>query len=409
MSKTSELENINESTLELKQISNKRMMVKETEDIRSLLNNYFDENGIDDAKLYELLMPVVKRIEKLSSIDKKLARTIRKDFGKNLSSTAEDIEQFKMNLKDDDFMLYFKDADTFTKMKEKSITPHLVRFIYEGEKLNHGENMYEIIRDDKPQKIQILSSGKLSEKTKLVQQYICDFMEEKGHKIKKSEIKCVKNKETGYVEIIITKYYVKNNEGRDIFVSELKKYIKRVDGDKNVLKLLDKKDCEDFGIKNTRANLMSRQKEHMDGTQISYKTANDMADMIVSAINNQCKLLDVGSGNQIFVNINSNNINSNNIVGDNSILGDNSSVNVADPEEIYVKIFKKLVSMKPKWYVMDKELYKSSVYKNIMQLVDLNIPEKTFWQHMKKRIIRSERRAQHSGKRTMYVTLKNIF
>ena len=358
---------------------------------------------MDDGMLKKI-KGLKDRLERVKTIDVVLAEKIKGVFKNNELCDTEEYDELQKALLESDIILHFKEADKLAKLNTKDPLGFLLNMVERKEEFKEGKNFYEVIRKDGPQKIMLISSGKLAGKYRLIRRYILNYMKSKGCPVEKRDIKCLKNNQTGNMEILITPYYVKNTEDKNAFVSSLKKYIEEIDGDEKVIDLLDKKNMESSEIKGTKCNLLPYQKQYVNGDPINFKTTDGMVDLIVSAITKECKRLDVKPDGNLVINVNIGTLN--NIMGNNSGSVGNIVVNISDP---YEKLIADLKEQKPSWYITNKYISKKELYRRFMGMMITEVTNNVFWHKMKKKLIEKEKRAGTGGDREMQIKLKKLW
>lgn len=364
---------------------------------------YFSESKYIDPSILKKFKAVRDRYEKVKTIDQELALNIRKMFNETSLRDTDEYEELQKALRESDIILHFKDADTLARLDMKDPLGFLINMVEQKDKFREGKDFYEIIKKDGPQKIMIICSGKLGNKYKLIRKYIQNYMKDKGCPVERRDIKCLKNNQTGNIEILISPYYVKNSEDRDAFVASLKKYIREIDGDEKVIKMLDKKEMDSTCSKDTKSNLLPYQKQYANGNPIDYKTTNGMIDLIVSAINKECKELKINPDGKIVININQT---INNVGRDMNVNNSTNIVVIADP---YDKLLSDLIEQKPKWYIPNKYLSKNDVYKWCTHLMSNPPSKNAFWPKMKNKIIQDEKRTGRGSDRSFQIKLKKLW
>ena len=368
------------------------------------LSEYVMNTEIMDDGMLKKIKGLKDRLERVKTIDVVLAEKIKGVFKNNELCDTEEYDELQKALLESDIILHFKEADKLAKLNTKDPLGFLLNMVERKEEFKEGKNFYEVIRKDGPQKIMLISSGKLAGKYRLIRRYILNYMKSKGCPVEKRDIKCLKNNQTGNMEILITPYYVKNTEDKNAFVSSLKKYIEEIDGDEKVIDLLDKKNMESSEIKGTKCNLLPYQKQYVNGDPINFKTTDGMVDLIVSAITKECKRLDVKPDGNLVINVNIGTLN--NIMGNNSGSVGNIVVNISDP---YEKLIADLKEQKPSWYITNKYISKKELYRRFMGMMITEVTNNVFWHKMKKKLIEKEKRAGTGGDREMQIKLKKLW
>lgn len=429
----------------------RKNLLKQMEETMEMIKS--DKFVVVDNSFEKHIINIKKKAEQICKIDQKLVRNVIKLLGPGNYVEKEDYADLEKELSDTDLVLYFQDADVIgrvlknnrdpimTQLKKQEMTrlqkiedkdeesvdinedsdeefhedspkkceflDMCINFALRGEDYNNCKDVYEVVRNDQPQKIVIISSGKISDKSNLIQRYIRAYMKSKKIEIEKRDIKCLKNKQTGHNEVFITKYFVNNSSEKDAFISGLRDYIKRKKGDESIIKYLGRKEPPALGIPSTAPVLLPYQKEYADGQAINYQTTNGMDDLIVSAIK-ECLPLNMNLTTPITVNIAGNlNINSNNTQNNISQKGNNNIANITNNP--YKLLYSQIVKNRPEWYVTNKYLDKKNVYKKLSEMLNCTTTEKLLWSSMKKKIIAEEKRIQKNNKRGTFIKLKNLW
>ena len=367
------------------------------------LVKHLQSDKTHDRTLYRHLKNVNERLNKVKTIDHKLKSKITKVFKNDEIRDTEEYDELQKALNESDIILHFKDADTLAKLNTKDPFGFLLNMVECKDELKEGKDCYEVIKKDGPQKIMLISSGKLAGKYRLIRKYIQGYMKDRGCPVERRDIKCMKNNQTGNMEILLSSYYVKNSEDRNAFVASLRKYIEEIDGDEKVIDLLDKKNMSSSGIKGTKSNLLPYQKQYVNGDQIDFRTTDGMIDLIVSAINKECKELKINPDGKIVINI-TNNINSN--VNNGVVEGNMNIINITDP---YEKLLADLKEQKPDWYITNKYISKKSLFRRFMGMMNEEVANNTFWQKMKDKLILKEKRANNKGSKERQIQLKPLW
>lgn len=371
-----------------------------------IIKYFSNEKAYEDESLLRKLKLAKERFDKLSTIDVTLNKNIRNIFKENDVKDTDDYDEIQKALSESDIILHFKDADAIAKLDTKDPFGFLWNMIERKKDFKEGKDCYEVIKKDGPQKIMLISSGKLADKYRLIRKYIRNYMKYKGCPVERRDIKCMKNNQTGNMEILITPYYVKNSDDRNAFVASLKKYIEEIDGDEKVIKMLDKKEMDTTCAKGTKSNLLPYQKQYANGDEINFRTTDGMIDLIVSAINKECKQLDIKPDGKLVVNVNI--VNNNGTINGNGINNAENSVVIIN-QDPYEKLLSDLKEQKPKWYITNKYVSKKEIFRRFMGMMDKEVSNNKFWQRMKDKLIFKEKRANNNGNKEYQIQLKPLW
>ena len=383
--------------------SDKKKILQLLDEMKELVE--LENFRVTNDGIFKRMNKVKSELNKMATVDHKLSRNLVDLIGEDEIYNVEDYSELEKNIKDTDTILYFKDSELLGKLNNRSaeMLKICTNIGMNSKRFNEGKNMYEVVRDNQPQKITIISDCAIIEHHKMIQEYICEYMEEYQCKIKEDDVKCLKNKHTGDLEILITNYYVANAKQKEEFISGLRKYIRKQKGDKTILKYLGKKDAEDFDMDESASVMLPYQKEYCDGKELVCTTHKDIEKLIVGAIK-KCKQLNMGVNGPVTINIG--NINIGSTVNGNQINGDNNTINNIS---VYDKLIFDLISQKPKWYITDKFLSKKDVYKKMSTILPDHVPNNVFWQNMKNKLIDKEKHARKDNGRELQIKLKRLW
>jgi len=263
--------------------------------------------------------------------------------------------------------------------------------------------MYEVVRDNEPQKIIIVNDSDIDGMTEKIQEYIVQYMRSHEFKVKKKDIRCLKNKQNGKIEIIITKFYVNNYQERELFVKGLKEYIEDQEpetGD-DIIEKMDKH-VRRYGMKGSKSYDLPFQKTLLNGNDYPNTRFSELSKVLIGRVEN-CTGLKIDSmRGHVTININI-------INGDQTIINDHSTTNIIVGEDIFKMVLQNIIEERPDWYNSRDYLNKHKVYKWFKPYFRDNIGERCFWMNMKAKVVHREKRIQKNGARERVVRLKKLW
>lgn len=198
---------------------------KEQEEQVAIVENLLSDlkqTGADEFYKKEL-MGTIKAYKDYKAIDQALVTTLKDQFQNEVKPKRE-LDNIMNTIENGSVVVYFKSAQMFKVYQKDDIEKVLrgeLRTLYK----NFGST-YEVVPNDKEQKIIIIGDGSLVNSLDKIKQYVIAFMKEKGvGTMSEKDLICYKNE--GYVEIMVNNYYVSNSIERKAIVNELLEYIKQ--------------------------------------------------------------------------------------------------------------------------------------------------------------------------------------
>lgn len=395
------------------------MSSKKKEDIELLTSRAEEilkeiKDGVYDDETMDLFNKFYETKIKRSKLDKDLINTLKHIFENNKvkDNKQKHYQSLLKDLQEDDIIIYFKDADKLALYNTSRIMDLIIRF-------DGVDNMYEVVHNDKPQKIIIVGDSSINSDIKKVKNIIIDFMKKRDHDINSEEIFVFDNQIECKTEFIITSFCVNDNKEKDDFIRDLIKYINKnvKDGDKIVEKLKNKMLISDINSSlddvSSHHIAFSNNHKKMLGFDDNYepmrllRDANMFKKFLISNVKG-CNSLNPPIVNvNIVNNVNNVNVLSGNVNVGNTEINNNTNIDTSNPK--YNKLIKKIIKDKPSWYKLNTYIKKKDITKNIRLLLDEEISDSIIWKNIKDKIIDSEHRRLDNGKRCVVIKLKNLW
>ncbi len=189
---------------------------------------------------------IVREYKETLSIDKDLLSKLQ--FIANAHHeellTGDQYDELIKKINNNSIIVYFKSANAFRVYDASQISTDLTNHLYADFKNN--KEMYEVIPNSLPQKIIIMCEEDVIEHMDIIKNYVIEFMKKKGVKgLTDSDIRTFKN-DSGFVEIVINRFYAANYEERDKIVSGLMQYIDVREHNSNVTNQMGRKEFTPF-------------------------------------------------------------------------------------------------------------------------------------------------------------------
>lgn len=375
-------------------------------DVKELLAE-LEQEKLDDETI-DMLTKFLKTKKKRLMLDKDLVNHIKSMFKEGCvkDNKQKHYQALLKDLQDEDIIIYFKDADKLVLYETTQIMDFIIRF-------DASDNIYEVVNNDKPQKIIIVGDSSINSDIKKVKRIIIDFMKKKNLEVCSDDIFVFDNTVENKTEFLITSVCVNDEKEKREFINDLIKYINKnvKDGDKIVKKLKKKMLIPDINTEIEDASSchisFSSNGKKLLGYEDEYipkrllRNADMFKKFLVSNVKN-CNNL-----NPSVVNVN---------IVQNIVHNDGGNVNIGNDNVItinnskYKSIVSELKKKKPSWYRPGVSLKKTEIYEHFLNdFKKHDLSERQFWKEMKNYIVSSEERVQIDGKRYRCVTLKKIW
>lgn len=379
-----------------------------TAEAKKLLTE-LEEGKLDDETM-DMFAKFIKTKDKRSKLDKELVNHIKSMFKEGCvkDNKQKHYQTLLKDLQDEDIIIYFKEADKLVLYETTHIMDFIIRF-------DASDNIYEVVNNDKPQKIIIVGDSSINSDIKKVKRIIVDFMKKKNLEVSSDDIFVFDNTVENKTEFLITSVCVNDEKEKREFINDLIKYINKnvKDGDKIVKKLKKKMLVPDINpeiddMSSCHISFSSNGKKLL-GYEDEYipkrllRNADMFKKFLVSNVKN-CNNL-----NPSVVNVN---IVQNIVHNDkcNVSIGNDNIITNTTGKDKYKSILKELKKKKPSWYKHSIDLKKREVFKHFKSdFPDYDLSEAPFWKEMKNYIVHSEERVQMDGKRYYCVILKKIW
>jgi hypothetical protein len=238
--------------------------------------------------------------------------------------------------------------------------------------LKKTTDVYELVDNNRPQKIIIIVDGSIKKELAKIREYIFAFFEQHDICLDKKDIIAFQDPVTNNLEILINGIYVENYKNKEIFIRKLLQYIEVKERDVGFSFELDKiKTWKPSEIDGAEMYRIPQRKHNLDSTKLDH-----LPEYITNIQN--CRLLDGSITIIINNNINGNNNKNNISVGTHVVTNSPTVVDVNDTNDIIQEFATYIKNNKPKWYTPNKWMFTNTLYEHFIETMDTDMTKNTF-------------------------------
>lgn len=177
-----------------------------------------------DDELISSLQNAIGVATKLNSLDHEFIDTLKfvADYEKSNLYKAEKYQSIVGDINPSSTVIYFKTAGLFKVYESKDFDDNFLKRIRTNYK--KGKEIYEVIDNNKPQKILVIIKSDNADEVSKIKKYIVQYAKN-IYAITEDDLMTFKNEITGEIEIVINKFHVPNAQAKSEFILKLLQYI----------------------------------------------------------------------------------------------------------------------------------------------------------------------------------------
>ncbi len=317
--------------------------------LENVLETLISDNA--DKHMIDHTMIALERARICSDLDYSLIEDLRL-VSQDENSELYDTDSFKSiahKIDKKSIIIYFKTADSFRIYNEKNFAQFQNRVF---NTFKEHKEIYEVIDNDRPQKIIIIAKTEDLEELDKIKKYIAEYGATIGQVISDEDIMTFKNSASNSIEIIINKFYVPNATAKDVFVSKLLDYISRKEKSGDIYETLAIKFNGSVisPIDNTSLVLIPHRKDLLGASQHT--------DIISECyLTREPTIVNINVNANIQNVLSAKNITLNNIVNNNNVIEESN-----DSDETDDPFIEQLRDETPEWFVPGKVIKYDILY-----------------------------------------------